>query len=319
MRASSPPRWSRDGRCCSSPRARSRRRRDCVRSGWARSRRRWSPASPSCRPPCVVGARSAAPGRPCRGRGRSPSGSVIPSRPKARAGARWWRCGTAWPRRSPRIARSRASTWWRAARCGNEAMTSLLGLADIERAQRALAPYLPPTPLRRAFSVPGGQAWLKLEGWQAAGSFKVRGALSVLSSLTPAERGRGVVAASAGNHALGVAFAIQALGGDVPATVFVPATAPRAKVDKLRTFPITVVEGGATYDEPAARPTEHADRPAAFTVQAYDDPATAAGQGTVAPRSLEQIPRIGTTVVPVGGGGLIAGIAAAVKAQRPPP
>ena len=165
--------------------------------------------------------------------------------------------------------------------------------------------------------MPGGQAWLKLECWQPTGSFKVRGALSVLSSLTRAERGRGVVAASAGNHALGVAFAIQALGGDVPATVFVPATAPRAKVDKLRTFPITVVEGGATYDEAAARAAAHADRTGAFSVHAYDDPRTAAGQGTVALEILEQNPLIGTIVVPVGGGGLIAGIAAAVKAQRP--
>jgi len=196
-------------------------------------------------------------------------------------------------------------------------MTSLLGLADIERARHAIAPYLPPTPLRRAFSVPGGQAWLKLECWQPTGSFKVRGALSVLTSLTPAERRRGVVAASAGNHALGVAFAIQALGGDVPTTVFVPATAPRAKVDKLRTFPITVVEGGATYDEAAARAAEHAERTGAFSIHAYDDPRTAAGQGTVALEILEQSPLIGTIVVPVGGGGLIAGIAAAVKAQRP--
>ena len=196
-------------------------------------------------------------------------------------------------------------------------MTGLLSLADVEQARHVIAPYLPPTPLRRAFSVPGGQAWLKLECWQPTGSFKVRGALNVLSALTPAERRRGVVAASAGNHALGVAFAIQALGGDVPTTVFVPATAPRAKVDKLRTFPITVVEGGATYDEAAARAAEHADRTGAFSVHAFDDPRTAAGQGTVALEILEQNPRIGTIVVPVGGGGLIAGIAAAVKAQRP--
>src|SRR5260221_14425859 len=102
----------------------------------------------------------------------------------------------------------------------------LLTRADVEEARRAIAPFLPPTPLRRAFSVPGGQAWLKLECWQPPGSFKVRGALSGLSSLTPPARGRGVAAASAGNHALGVAFAIQALGGDVPPTVFVPAPAP---------------------------------------------------------------------------------------------
>jgi threonine dehydratase len=196
-------------------------------------------------------------------------------------------------------------------------MTQLLGRADVEDARQAIAPYLAPTPLRRAFSVPGGQAWLKLECWQPTGSFKVRGALNVLAALGSAERRRGVVAASAGNHALGVAFAIQALGGDIPATVFVPATAPRAKVDKLRTFPVTVVEGGATYDEAAARAAEHARTTGAFTVHAYDDPRTAAGQGTVGLEILDQNPQIGTILVPVGGGGLIAGIAAAVKAQRP--
>jgi len=124
-------------------------------------------------------------------------------------------------------------------------MTQLLRQADVEEARQALAPFLAPTPLRRAFSVPGGQAWLKLECWQPTGSFKVRGALNVISALGSAERRRGVVAASAGNHALGVAFAIQALGGEVPATVFVPATAPRAKGDKLRTFPVT----GATLSK----------------------------------------------------------------------
>lgn len=196
-------------------------------------------------------------------------------------------------------------------------MTELLTRADVEEARRAIAPHLPPTPLRRAFSVPGGQAWLKLECWQPTGSFKVRGALSVLASLTPAERARGVVAASAGNHALGVAHAIQALGGGVPATVFVPTTAPRAKVDKLRTFPVTVVEGGESYDEAAARAAEHADRTGAYSIHAFDDPRTAAGQGTVGLEILEQSPSIGTMVVPVGGGGLIAGMAAAVKSQRP--
>jgi threonine dehydratase len=196
-------------------------------------------------------------------------------------------------------------------------VTALLTRADVEEARRRIAPHLPPSPLRRAFSVPGGQAWLKLECWQPTGSFKVRGALSVLSALTPAELSRGVVAASAGNHALGVAFATQALGGRVPATVFVPSTAPRAKVDKLRTFPVTVVEGGATYDEAAARAAEHADRTGATSVHAFDDPRTAAGQGTVALEILEQNPLIGTMVVPVGGGGLVAGMAAAVKSQRP--
>src|SRR5712691_8545672 len=166
----------------------------------------------------------------------------------------------------------------------------LLARADVEEARRLIAPYLPPTPLRRAFSVPGGQARLKLECWQPTGSFKVRGALSVMASLGPAERKRGVVAASAGNHALGVAYALQVLGGDVQAMVFVPETAPRAKVEKLRTFPVTVVEGGATYDDAAARAAEHAERTGAYEVHPFDDPRTAAGQGTVALEILEQEP-----------------------------
>jgi threonine dehydratase len=193
----------------------------------------------------------------------------------------------------------------------------LLTRADVEEARRLIAPYLPPTPLRRAFSVPGGRARLKLECWQPTGSFKVRGALRVMASLGPAERKRGVVAASAGNHALGVAYAIQAMGGDVPGTLFVPETAPRAKVEKLRTFPVTVVEAGATYDDAAVRAAEHAERTGAYEVHAFQDPRTAAGQGTVALEILEQEPETGTMVVPVGGGGLISGMAAAVKAERP--
>jgi len=193
----------------------------------------------------------------------------------------------------------------------------LLTRADVEEARRAIAPFLPPTPLRRAFSVPGGQARLKLECWQPTGSFKVRGALSAMAALSVAERARGVVAASAGNHALGVAHAIQALGGGIRGTLFVPETAPRAKVEKLRTFPVTVVEGGATYDDAAARAAEHAKRTGAYEVHPYDDPRTAAGQGTVALEILEQEPETGTIVVPVGGGGLIAGMAVAVKAERP--
>ncbi|PYQ54926.1 MAG: threonine ammonia-lyase [Acidobacteria bacterium] len=193
----------------------------------------------------------------------------------------------------------------------------LLTREDVEEARRAIAPFLSPTPLRRAFSVPGGQARLKLECWQPTGSFKVRGALSVMAALSVAERQRGVVAASAGNHALGVAHAIQALGGGVHGTLFVPETAPRAKVDKLRTFRVTVVEGGATYEEAAARAQEHAVRTGAYEVHAFQDSRTAAGQGTVALEILEQEPETGTLVVPVGGGGLITGMAAAVKEARP--
>ena len=118
-----------------------------------------------------------------------------------------------------------------------------LTLGDVEQARAALRPHLVPTPLRRSHALRQRGAWLKLECWQPTGSFKVRGALNLLASLTPAERSRGVVAASAGNHALGVAFAAQALGG-IPATLFVPESAPRSKLEKLRAFPVDVRVAG---------------------------------------------------------------------------
>lgn len=197
-------------------------------------------------------------------------------------------------------------------------MTARLTLGDVERAQEAIAPYLRPTPLRRSFALRRwGEAYLKLECWQPTGSFKVRGATSMLASLSPEEQRRGVVAASAGNHALGVAFAAQALGGRAAATLFVPETAPRAKVEKLRAFPVTVHEAGATYDDAFALAMAHVERTGATHVHAFDDPRTAAGQGTAGLEILDELPEVGAILVPVGGGGLIAALAAAVKARAP--
>jgi threonine dehydratase len=197
-------------------------------------------------------------------------------------------------------------------------VTARLTLDDVERARAAIRPYLPPTPLRRSFALRGcGDAYLKLECWQPTGSFKVRGATHVLTSLSPEERRRGVVAASAGNHALGVAFAVQALGGRTEATLFVPETAPRAKVEKLRGFPVKVHEAGATYDDAHALAMAHVERTGATYVHAFDDPRTAAGQGTAALEILDDLPQVGAILVPVGGGGLIGAVAAAVKARAP--
>jgi threonine dehydratase len=197
-------------------------------------------------------------------------------------------------------------------------VTARLTLDDVERARAAIRPYLPPTPLRRSFALRGsGDAYLKLECWQPTGSFKVRGATHVLTSLTPEERRRGVVAASAGNHALGVAFAVQALGGGTEATLFVPETAPRAKVEKLRGFPVKVHEAGATYDDAHALAMAHVERTGATYVHAFDDPRTAAGQGTAALEILDDLPQVGAILVPVGGGGLIGAVAAAVKTRAP--
>jgi threonine dehydratase len=125
------------------------------------------------------------------------------------------------------------------------------------------------------------------------------------------------VAASAGNHALGVAFAVQALGAGTPATLFVPESAPRAKVEKLRGFPVTLHVRGATYDDAHALAMDHARRTGATYVHAFDDPRTAAGQGTAALEILEALPGVGAILVPVGGGGLISAIAAVVKSRDP--
>jgi threonine dehydratase len=163
---------------------------------------------------------------------------------------------------------------------------------------------------------PGADVRLKLECWQPTGSFKVRGATHLLSSLGAEERRRGVVAASAGNHALGVAFAASRLGGELPVTLFVPRTAPRAKVEKLRRFPVEVRETGDTYDDVLAATAFRRETGATY-VHAFQDPRTAAGQGTVGLEILDACPEVATILVPVGGGGLIAGVATVVKARSP--
>jgi threonine dehydratase len=186
---------------------------------------------------------------------------------------------------------------------------------DVSRARERIAPYLSPTPLRATYAAPG--SYLKLECWQPTGSFKVRGAINHLAALPPEIQTRGIVAASAGNHALGVAYAAAALGGRVRATLVVPESAPRTKLEKLRRFPVTVVEKGASYDEAHAEALRIVADTGARYVHAYEDPLTAAGQGTLGLEILEQLPEVGAILAPVGGGGLIAALAVAVKAARP--
>jgi threonine dehydratase len=193
----------------------------------------------------------------------------------------------------------------------------LLSPAEIDAARAHLAVALPRTPLRRAFAMRPHPVWLKLECWQPTGSFKVRGALHHLRSIPEGERARGVVAASAGNHALGLAWAAEVLGGAIPVELFLPENAPRAKVEKLRTFPVHLRQVGATYEDAHDEALRFADETGARYVHAFDDPLTAAGQGTVGLEILEQLPDVERIVVPVGGGGLISALAVAVKAQAP--
>jgi threonine dehydratase len=192
-----------------------------------------------------------------------------------------------------------------------------LSLGDVEGARALLARHLRPTPLRPSLAVPEADLLLKLECWQPTGSFKVRGALHLLSTLGDEERRRGVVAASAGNHALGVAFAASRLGGQMRAVLFVPRTAPRAKVEKLRRFPVEVRETGETYDDAVEAARAFERETGAVFVHAFEDPRTAAGQGTVGLEVLDECPEVATVLVPVGGGGLIAGLAVAIKTRAP--
>jgi threonine dehydratase len=193
----------------------------------------------------------------------------------------------------------------------------LLTPGEIEAARERIRALLPPTPLRRSFALRPHEAWLKLECWQPTGSFKVRGALHSLLSLTPEERRRGVVAASAGNHALGVAWAAQALGGDVPAVLFLPTLASSAKLAKLRSFPVTLRQAGSTFEDAYDASLAYAESAGARYIHPFEDPLVAAGQGTVGLEILEQLPDVGRIVVPVGGGGLISALAVAVKARAP--
>jgi threonine dehydratase len=188
---------------------------------------------------------------------------------------------------------------------------------DVLRASETLRTHLKPTPLRPCHALRSRPAYLKLECWQPTGSFKVRGAINVLSALTPEQRARGIVAASAGSHALGVAFASQALDGGMAVTLFVPESAPRSKTEKLRRFPVEVRQVGATYDDAYAAAMVHVAQTGATYVHAYEDPLTAAGQGTIGAEILAELPDVSTIVVPCGGGGMVAGIAAYAKAVNP--
>ncbi|HEX9118672.1 MAG TPA: threonine/serine dehydratase [Anaerolineae bacterium] len=194
-----------------------------------------------------------------------------------------------------------------------------LPMQAILAAHRRLAPFAPRTPLVRSAALSrltGGEIWLKLECRQPTGSFKVRGALNKIGLLSPESRSRGLVTGSAGNHGLGVAYAAQCWGV-ADAHIFVPESAPRAKVDKLRLFPVTVHQEGADYEAAHQDAEDFALATGAVYVPAYDDPEVVAGQGTIALEVLAELPAADAILVPVGGGGMIAGIATAAASLAP--
>ena len=161
----------------------------------------------------------------------------------------------------------------------------------------------------------GGPVLLKCENLQRTGSFKIRGAYVRMSRLSPEERARGVVAASAGNHAQGVALAARMLG--IKATVFMPQGAPIPKLNATRGYGAEVIFHGATLDEALTEAIAYAERTGAVLIHPFDHVDIVAGQATVGLEILEQAPEAATVIVPTGGGGLIAGIALAIKSRRP--
>ena len=191
-------------------------------------------------------------------------------------------------------------------------------LADIESARETLTGVSITTPMEESrwlSSVVGGPVLLKCENLQRTGSFKARGAYVRIFRLTPEQRARGVVAASAGNHAQGVALAAQSLG--IAATVFMPEGAPIPKEKATRGYGADVVFEGRYLEDALVAARRFADETGAILIHPFDHPDVVAGQGTVGLEILEQAPDVQTVVVPTGGGGLLAGIAIAVKALRP--
>jgi len=191
-------------------------------------------------------------------------------------------------------------------------------LADIEAAAARIAGQVARTPClhsRTLSDIHGCELWLKFENLQYTASFKERGALNRLLALDPAERRRGVIAASAGNHAQGVAYHATRLG--IRAVIVMPRQTPFVKIENTRKLGGEVVLHGDSVEDATAHALHLARREGLVFVHPYDDPLVIAGQGTIALEMLEQVPGLEWLVVPVGGGGLISGMAIAARGRRP--
>src|SRR4051794_17831318 len=189
---------------------------------------------------------------------------------------------------------------------------------DVERAAEAVAGVARETPVlpaKRLSRQVGGQIWLKLENLQVTGSFKVRGAVNRLSQISENDRAAGVVAASAGNHAQAVAWAARELG--MTATLFMPEQAPLTKIAAVHEYGGTVELVEGFLDEAFVAARAAAEESGATFIHAFDDPAIVAGQGTIGLELLRQVKDIEMVVVPIGGGGLVSGVALALRAARP--
>jgi threonine dehydratase len=190
--------------------------------------------------------------------------------------------------------------------------------ADIHDARERLADIAMVTPVygSETFSrIAGREVWLKAENLQRTGAFKVRGAVNRIATLSGEQRRAGVVAASAGNHGQAVAWAARQAG--IPARIYVPEDAPMAKVEACRTYGSELIMAGESFEEALAAAQADLEESGATFVHPFEDPVVIAGQGTIGLELAEQLPGAGTIVIPVGGGGLAAGIALALRAIRP--
>ncbi|MCY0875210.1 MAG: threonine ammonia-lyase [Firmicutes bacterium] len=193
----------------------------------------------------------------------------------------------------------------------------MTSLSDIETARTTLRGICEVTPLDHSTTLSrlaGNEIFLKMENLQRTGSFKIRGAYTKLTSLDPAARAAGVIAASAGNHAQGVAYAARMLG--IPCKIVMPAAASLSKVQATRGYGADVLLYGENFDAAFDRAQELQAQTGMTFIHAFDDPQVIAGQGTIGLELLEQLPDLDAIVAPIGGGGLISGIAIAAKSIR---
>jgi len=194
----------------------------------------------------------------------------------------------------------------------------MVELQDIQQAQKNIASYAKLTPLvpsRFLSELCKGNVFLKLENQQLTRSFKIRGVINKLLSLSAEEKSKGVITASAGNHGMAVAYGAHKLG--FQAKIVVPTHAPQVKVEGIRQFGAELVLYGETYDEAEKKAKELAAQEGKLYISSYNDELIVAGHGTVGLEILKELPMVDVVIVPVGGGGLIGGIAIAVKSQRP--
>jgi threonine dehydratase len=191
----------------------------------------------------------------------------------------------------------------------------MVTLDEIRKAASRVRGIARVTPLLDVSTLAARPLWLKCESLQPGGAFKIRGAYNMVAQLTPEQRARGVVTYSSGNHGQAMALAARELGA--PAVVVMPTTAPRIKIDGARGFGAEVIFAGTTSVERRSRAEQEAEARGLTMVPPFDHDWIVAGQGTVGLELLEQRPDVEAVLVPVGGGGLLAGVAAALKQSRP--